>query len=145
MGTHAWKRAGVFYAWFAVKLSGKIGAMTNKEEYIPKSAMSIHAHPDDQDFSVAGTIAKWASAGCEIISVILTSGDAGSNDPSKDGSYKPELARLRERGIGAMRDFVENAEPHAEVDRVAIGPAISSYPWKRVFITPMPRVAVRNW
>jgi LmbE family N-acetylglucosaminyl deacetylase len=28
--------------------------------------------------------------------VIITSGDSGSNDPSKDGSYKAELARLRE-------------------------------------------------
>ncbi len=70
--------------------------MTNETEYIPKIAMSIHAHPDDQDFSVSGTLAKWAKAGCRIISVIVTSGDAGSNDPSKDGTYKPELARIRE-------------------------------------------------
>ncbi len=70
--------------------------MTNQKEYMPKSAMSIHAHPDDQDFTVAGTLAKWAKAGCKIVSVIITSGDAGSNDPSKHGSYKPELAHLRE-------------------------------------------------
>ena len=70
--------------------------MTNDQEYLPKSAMSIHAHPDDQDFGVAGTLAKWARAGCQITSVLITSGDAGSNDPSKDASYKPELARLRE-------------------------------------------------
>ncbi|GAB1471516.1 PIG-L family deacetylase [Chloroflexota bacterium] len=67
------------------------------EEYIPKIAMTIHAHPDDQEFSVGGTIAKWAKAGCEIISVVITSGDSGSNDPSKGGEYKPELARLREK------------------------------------------------
>lgn len=66
------------------------------EEYIPKRAMSIHAHPDDQEFSVGGTLAKWARAGCEIVSVIITSGDSGSNDPTKDGSYKAELATLRE-------------------------------------------------
>jgi LmbE family N-acetylglucosaminyl deacetylase len=70
--------------------------MTNDTEYIPKSAMSIHAHPDDQDFTVAGTLAKWAKAGCKIVSVIITSGDAGSNDPSKGASYKTELAALRE-------------------------------------------------
>src|SRR5512146_3339341 len=70
--------------------------MTNDTEYIPKTAMSIHAHPDDQDFSVSGTLAKWARAGCKITSVIITSGDSGSNDPSRDGNYKPELARLRE-------------------------------------------------
>jgi LmbE family N-acetylglucosaminyl deacetylase len=71
--------------------------MSNDKEYTPKSAMSIHAHPDDQDFTVAGTLAKWARAGCEIVSVILTSGDAGSNDPSKDAGYKADLARLREQ------------------------------------------------
>ena len=66
-------------------------------EYIPKRAMSIHAHPDDQEFSVGGTLAKWAQAGCEIISVVITSGDSGSNDPARDGSYKQELAELREK------------------------------------------------
>lgn len=65
-------------------------------EYIPNIAMSIHAHPDDQEFSVGGTLAKWAKAGCEVISVVITSGDSGSNDPAKGADYKPELARLRE-------------------------------------------------
>ena len=66
-------------------------------EYIPQRAMSIHAHPDDQEFSIGGTLAKWARAGCEVVSVIITSGDSGSNDPTKDGSYKQELAELREK------------------------------------------------
>jgi LmbE family N-acetylglucosaminyl deacetylase len=66
------------------------------KEFTPKSAMSIQAHPDDQDFSVAGTLAKWAKAGCEVISVLITSGDSGSNDPSKGADYKPQLAHLRE-------------------------------------------------
>jgi LmbE family N-acetylglucosaminyl deacetylase len=66
-------------------------------EYIPKIAMSIHAHPDDQEFSIGGTLAKWAKVGCEIISVVITSGDSGSNDPTKDASYKPILAELREK------------------------------------------------
>ena len=69
----------------------------NNHEYIPQRAMSIHAHPDDQEFSVGGTLAKWSQAGCEIISVIITSGDLGSNDPAKDGSHKKELAELREK------------------------------------------------
>lgn len=68
----------------------------SKNEYIPRRAMSIHAHPDDQEFTVAGTLARWAQAGCEIVSVIVTSGDAGSNDPARGAEYKPELARLRQ-------------------------------------------------
>jgi LmbE family N-acetylglucosaminyl deacetylase len=66
-------------------------------EYIPRRAMSIYAHPDDQEFSVGGTLARWARAGCEVISVIITSGDSGSNDPAQDGSHKKELAALREK------------------------------------------------
>jgi LmbE family N-acetylglucosaminyl deacetylase len=77
--------------------SGKISRMTNSIEHTPKIAMSIQAHPDDQEFSVGGTLAKWARLGCEIISVVITSGDSGSNDPSKDGRYKEELAQLREQ------------------------------------------------
>lgn len=66
------------------------------DEYIPQRAMSIQAHPDDQDFSVAGTLAKWAKAGCEITSVLITSGDSGSNDITRGTAYKAELAALRE-------------------------------------------------
>ena len=69
--------------------------MSNSKEYIPLRAMSIHAHPDDQDFTVAGTLAKWAKAGCEIITVIITDGSAGSNDPQHGPDYKPTLARIR--------------------------------------------------
>ena len=57
--------------------------------------MSIHAHPDDQDFTVAGTLAKWARAGCQIVTVIITDGSAGSNDPAHGPDYKPTLARIR--------------------------------------------------
>jgi LmbE family N-acetylglucosaminyl deacetylase len=67
-----------------------------KSEFIPKIAMSIQAHPDDQEFTVSGTLAKWARAGTRIVSVIITSGDAGSNEATKNATYKPELAALRE-------------------------------------------------
>jgi len=70
--------------------------MPKKKEYIPQRAMSIQAHPDDQDFSIAGTLAHWANAGCEIASVVITSGDAGSNDPAHGDEYKATLAGIRE-------------------------------------------------
>ena len=68
----------------------------SEKEYIPKIAMSIQAHPDDQEFTVAGTLASWVKQGCRVISVIVTSGDAGSNEPSKGAADKPGLAHLRE-------------------------------------------------
>lgn len=80
--------------------------MSDEKEFIPKRAMSIHAHPDDQEFTVAGTLAKWARAGCEIVSVIITSGDGGSNDPAHDASYKPTLARIRESEQSAANEII---------------------------------------
>ena len=68
----------------------------SEKEHIPKTALSIHAHPDDQEFTVAGSLAHWVRAGCRVISVIVTSGEAGSNEPTKGAEYKPELASLRE-------------------------------------------------
>lgn len=68
----------------------------SEKEYIPTRAMSIHAHPDDQEFTVAGLLAQWVRSGCEVTSVIVTSGEAGSNQPGKDDSYKPQLRKLRE-------------------------------------------------
>lgn len=62
----------------------------------PKSAMAINAHPDDQEFTIAGTLAKWARAGCDIVTVCITSGDAGSNDKTEAHMTKPQLARIRE-------------------------------------------------
>jgi LmbE family N-acetylglucosaminyl deacetylase len=49
------------------------------EPAAPERVMSIHAHPDDQEFTVGGTLAKWARAGSHIVTVCLTSGGAGSN------------------------------------------------------------------
>ncbi len=84
--------------------------MPQEKEYFPKLAMSIHAHPDDQEFTVAGTLAKWAQAGCRVISVIVTSGDAGSNEPTKNADYKPELAKLREEEQSAANAVLGAAE-----------------------------------
>ena len=84
--------------------------------------MSIHAHPDDQEFTVAGTLARWAKTGCEIISVIITSGDAGSNDPAHAAGYKPTLASIRESEQSAanetlgIRETVYMRQPDGELE-----------------------------
>jgi LmbE family N-acetylglucosaminyl deacetylase len=44
--------------------------------------MVIMAHPDDPEFSSGGTIALWARGGTEIIYLILTNGNKGSDDPT---------------------------------------------------------------
>ncbi len=62
----------------------------------PKRAMSIHAHPDDQEFTVGGTLAKWARAGCEIVTVCITSGGAGSNKYTPPDMTREALVSIRE-------------------------------------------------
>ncbi|HSB40205.1 MAG TPA: PIG-L deacetylase family protein [Methylomirabilota bacterium] len=58
--------------------------------------MSIHAHPDDQEFTVGGTLAKWARAGCEIVTVCITSGGAGSNSHTPLDMTREALVTIRE-------------------------------------------------
>ena len=58
--------------------------------------MSIHAHPDDQEFTVGGTLAKWARAGCEIVTVCITSGGAGSNKYTPPDMTREALVSIRE-------------------------------------------------
>lgn len=45
--------------------------------FIPESAMAIVAHPDDIEFSCAGTLARWVKAGARISYVLCTSGEVG--------------------------------------------------------------------
>jgi LmbE family N-acetylglucosaminyl deacetylase len=65
---------------------------TNTEPMPPERAMIIAAHPDDIEFVVAGTAAKWARAGTVVGYVLATSGDAGSHVP---GITREEVARIR--------------------------------------------------
>jgi len=59
--------------------------------------MSIHAHPDDQEFTVAGTLAKWARAGSTIVTVCLTRGGAGSNQHTPAELTREALGQIREQ------------------------------------------------
>ncbi len=70
--------------------------------YIPKSAMTIFAHPDDAEFTVGGTVAKWAAAGCEITMVLCTSGNVGTHDPQYT---LKTLAKTREAEQKEAADF----------------------------------------
>jgi len=57
--------------------------------------MAIYAHPDDIEFTVSGTVAKWAGAGCDITAVLVTSGDSGTHEYKK--YTRKSLARIREQ------------------------------------------------
>ncbi len=62
-------------------------------DYIPTRAMAIMAHPDDIEFSCAGTLIKWIQSGCKVSYVLCTSGDVGIATP---GMTRERAAEIRE-------------------------------------------------
>lgn len=67
-----------------------------REPAAPARVMSIHAHPDDQEFTVGATLAKWARAGSHIVTVCITSGSGGSNQFTADTMTREALGPIRE-------------------------------------------------
>lgn len=65
--------------------------------------MFIFAHPDDIEFGVAGTAAKWIRAGAKAIYVLITDGNVGSHE---DGVTATELAKVRRAEQVAAADIV---------------------------------------
>jgi LmbE family N-acetylglucosaminyl deacetylase len=60
----------------------------------PAQVMVVTPHPDDAEYGVAGTVARWAREGKDIIYVVCTNGDKGTSD----ANLKPEeLTRIREQ------------------------------------------------
>lgn len=60
----------------------------------PRKIVVVFAHPDDAEFTMGGTIAKWVGEGAEVHYVVLTDGSAGNNDV---GAKREDTAVTRER------------------------------------------------
>jgi LmbE family N-acetylglucosaminyl deacetylase len=71
----------------------KLEGTMNNNHYVPKKAMVIVAHPDDIEFSCAGTVARWVKEGAEVVYVLCTSGDVGIDEP---GMTREKAAKIRE-------------------------------------------------
>ncbi len=82
--------------------------------YVPESAMAIMAHPDDIEFTCAGTLARWAKAGSRIIYVLCTSGDVGIDKPGMTREQATEIREAESRQaaeIAGASDIVFLREP----------------------------------
>lgn len=73
-----------------------------QEDGVPESAMVIVAHPDDAEFTVGGTVAKWAKAGCRVTYVVCTDGNAGSLDPDMTREKLADIRRTEQRAACAI-------------------------------------------
>ena len=60
----------------------------------PAHVLVVIPHPDDAESRLAGTVARWTREGRDVIYVVCTNGDKGTDDPD----LKPEeLAGIREQ------------------------------------------------
>ena len=81
-------------------------------------ALVVMAHPDDAEFSSAGTVALWTDQGIEVSYVICTDGAAGAADPT---IRQPELATIREgeqreaAGVLGVKEVVFLRQPDGEL------------------------------
>ncbi len=62
----------------------------------PKEILVILAHPDDPEFFLGGTIARWIKAGHKVRYVLLTKGDKGAKDVTLTAKEIIDL-RIREQ------------------------------------------------
>jgi len=75
--------------------------------YNPARAMVIMAHPDDPEFSCAGTIARWAQAGTKVCYVLCTSGDVGIAEPGMTRGKAAEIREAEEREAAKILGVME--------------------------------------
>jgi LmbE family N-acetylglucosaminyl deacetylase len=61
-----------------------------------RTILCIAAHPDDIEFTIAGSVARWTREGRRVVFCLVTTGGAGTNEhtPSGDG-----LVPIREREL----------------------------------------------
>ncbi len=71
------------------------------ENRVPESAMVIVAHPDDAEFTIAGTIAAWVRAGCRVTYVVCTDGNVGSHEPGMTMQKLGKIRRAEQRAACA--------------------------------------------
>ena len=53
--------------------------------------MVVTPHPDDSEFGVAGTVARWTAEGKQVVYVVCTNGDKGTTDRSLSAGALAEI------------------------------------------------------
>ncbi len=62
----------------------------------------IIAHPDDAEFTVAGTVARWVNQGHRVVYVVCTDGSRGSNAPDMPPEGMKPLRHAEQQAAAAM-------------------------------------------
>jgi len=68
----------------------------------PMRILVIVAHPDDIEFGMGGSVARWADEGAEVFFCMVTDGSAGSNEPGVDLRALAERRRQEQLEAAAI-------------------------------------------
>ncbi len=82
--------------------------MADFENQAPR-VLVVMAHPDDPEFFCGGTTARWTAEGKEVIYLLLTRGDKGSDEPLPN---REDLAQQREEEQLAAARVLGVSEVH---------------------------------
>ncbi len=120
----------------------------------PQVVLAIGAHPDDVEFGIGGTLAKWSAQGSVVHYLVCTDGSKGTWNPDADIEA---LVRTRQKeqadaalALGAMGsvsflEYVDGELEHSRevIDRIALlirtlqpNVVATHDPWKRYRLHP---------
>ena len=68
----------------------------------PADVVVITPHPDDAEFGVAGTVAKWTREGKQVVYVVCTNGNKGTSDPSINPEQLAAVRQDEQRAAAAL-------------------------------------------
>ena len=79
------------------------------DDFAVERILVVTAHPDDVDFSVAGSVAVWTDRGIDVSYCIVTDGEAGGADT---GIPRSEMASVRHKEQTAAAKAVGVTDIH---------------------------------
>jgi LmbE family N-acetylglucosaminyl deacetylase len=119
----------------------------------PRVILAVGAHPDDMEFTSAGSLIRWAQQGCEVHYLICTGGDKGSKDlsvgpgqlvPTREAEQREAARRVGVQEVTFLRQSDGEFQPSLE-NRELIARTIRQLrpdvllvhdPWRRYQLHP---------
>ena len=62
----------------------------------------VTPHPDDAEFGVAGTVARWTKQGKQVVYVVCTNGNKGTSDPNQKPEHLAEIRQGEQRAAAEV-------------------------------------------
>lgn len=120
---------------------------------VPGRALTIGAHPDDAEFGIGGTLARWTGAGCEAVMLIVTDGSKGTWEAGQDPAELVRIRRAEQREAAEVLGvsqvvFLEHVDGELEygmglreelclwIRRLRPEVVASHDPWRRYMLHP---------